>query len=134
MENAINNINQSVTSVQNIQVKEPESRAKDTTIAVNQQETVYDAVSSQGDTLSISQIGKAANSGDGVVLPEKSNADGIVLQKESGADDAEADSESTINLSTYTKTELKQMYLNGDITKIEYDDELRDRGVDTSEA
>lgn len=45
--------------------------------------------------------------------------DGIVIRKKSG--------ESTINLSVYTESELRQMYLDGDITKAEYDEELGGR-------
>jgi len=34
---------------------------------------------------------------------------------------------STSNLSSYTETELKELYLNGDITMIEYEQELEER-------
>lgn len=39
----------------------------------------------------------------------------------------------TDDLSSLTDTELKQVYLKGDITKTEYDDELADRGIVESE-
>lgn len=91
---------------------------------VRQSDTSYTAVSSQGDTVTVSEAGKAANSNmgnqtgtDGTVT--KKNVEEYLMESES--------SNSTINLSGYTETELKQMYLDGDITKAEYDEELASR-------
>lgn len=39
------------------------------------------------------------------------------------------DEDPTDDLSSLTDTELKQLYLEGDITKTEYDDELAERGI-----
>lgn len=83
------------------------------------QPTSYDAVSGYGDILSISKEGKTASAENGSRLVSGDTEDGIVIRKESG--------ESTINLSVYTESELRQMYLDGDITKAEYDEELGGR-------
>ena len=83
------------------------------------QPTSYDAVSGYGDTLSISKEGKTASAENGSRLVSGDTEDGIVIRKESG--------ESTINLFVYTESELRQMYLDGDITKAEYDEELGGR-------
>lgn len=94
---------------------------------VRQSDTSYTAVSSQGDTVTVSEAGKAANSNmgnqdrtDGTVT--KKNVEEYLTESESSES-----SNSTINLSGYTETELKQMYLDGDITKAEYDEELASR-------
>lgn len=90
----------------------------------------YDAVSTEGDSLSVSKEGKALNasgiSQSGIV--KNAGTDGTVIQKAAEEDVQEEEIVSTVNLSIYTETELEQMYLDGDITKVEYEDELRSRG------
>lgn len=93
--------------------------------AAVEKETAYEAVSSQGDTLSISEAGKAVSNG-GTVL---AGADGIVIQKATEEVTEAGSTNSTVNLSVYTETELKQMYLNGEITKAEYDEEISSRAT-----
>lgn len=91
--------------------------------AGKQQETAYNTVSPHGDTLSISEAGRTAN---GNKSGNKDTTDGIVIRKE--AEKKEQESEvSTVNLSSYTKQELKQMYFDGDITRAEYDEEISSR-------
>lgn len=90
------------------------------------QETSYDAVSSHGDTLSISKAGKVTSSEKGGKLVNEDTEDGVVIRKESEKSEQESDV-STVNLSTYTKQELRQMYLDGDITRAEYDEEISSR-------
>lgn len=93
-------------------------------------QTSYDAISLYGDTISISDAGKAANLAKGNKLVNEDTTDGIVIRKEAGENKQETEQEndvSTINLSTYTETELRQMYLDGDITKAEYDEEISSR-------
>lgn len=88
----------------------------------------YDAVSSQGDTLELSEDGRKVSSETENLQENTAGADGKVMAKSAEKYVSEAeDSVSTIDLSSYTETELKQMYLDGDITKTEYDDELDDR-------
>lgn len=92
------------------------------------QQISYDAVSPHGDTLSISEAGKAVSSEKGGKLVNKDTTDGIVIRKEAGENEQEQEREvSTINLSVYTESELKQMYLDGDITRAEYDEEINSR-------
>lgn len=92
------------------------------------QQVSYDAVSQHGDTFSISEAGKTASSEKGSKPVNKDTTDGIVIRKETGENEQEQEKEvSTVNLSVYTKTELKQMYLDGDITRAEYDEEINSR-------
>jgi len=96
------------------------------------QRTSYDAVSMYGDTLSFSKAGKTASSENGSKLVSEDTIDGIVIQKKSGESEHGQESEvSTINLSTYTESELKQMYLDGDITRAEYNEEISSREMRT---
>lgn len=93
-------------------------------------QTSYDAISLYGDTVSISEAGKAANLVKSNQLVNEDTTDGIVIRKETGENKQEAEQKtdaSTVNLSTYTETELRQMYLDGDITKAEYDEEISSR-------
>ena len=94
-----------------------------------QQETAYNRVSPDGDTVSISEAGKRAISVEKDTEPADENtADGIVIHKEAEkSNPKEEEQVSTVNLSEYTESELKQMYLDGDITKSEYDEELNSR-------
>lgn len=95
--------------------------------AVKQSDISYTSVSSHGDTVTVSKAGKAANSNMG----NQDRADGTVTKKNVGEylteSESSESSNSTINLSGYTEIELKQMYLDGDITKAEYDEELDSR-------
>jgi len=84
-----------------------------------QQELAYDTVSPDGDTFSISKAGKSANS-------QKDTMDGIVIQKEA-TENGQVSNASTVNLSAYSESELKQMYLDGDITRAEYNEEISSR-------
>lgn len=132
MDISINNLNQPITTVQNSQINEVEKQVQGKEGTADQAETTYDAVSSEGDTLSISEEGKAAgaNAKDQVVQLSGADSDGTVQQEANEVYFTDSDSSSsTINLSTYTETELKQMYLDGDITKLEYDEELSSREV-----
>lgn len=92
----------------------------------------YNAVSSQGDTLELSEDGRKMSSEMQNLQENTAGADGdgkvIAKSGEKYVSEAE-DSVSTIDLSSYTETELKQMYLEGDITKAEYEDELDDRNT-----
>lgn len=92
-----------------------------------QQETSYDRVSTDGDTLSISEAGKAVSLGQDNKSVRIETEDGAVIQKEA-EEDGQDSNVPVVNLSTYTETELKQMYLDGDITRTEYDEEISSRG------
>ena len=93
------------------------------------QQTLYNATSPYGDTLSISEIGKTTSSLKGSKLVNNT-ADGTVIWKEAGSNEQEQETEtSTINLSIYTDLELKQMYLDGDISRAEYDEEVNNRKI-----
>lgn len=89
-------------------------------------EVSYDAVSPHGDTLSLSKVGKVTSAEKGGKLVNEDMEDGTVIRKEPGEKDQESEV-STINLSSYTELELKQMYLDGDITRVEYDEEISSR-------
>lgn len=116
-----------------ISISSPQSipeRQKEPTETAVQPEPSYTAVSSQGDTLSISEEGRAMNNKGN--FPEES--DGTVIRK-AVAEAAVSESEnSTVNLSIYTETELEQMYLDGEITKAEYDEEISSRETVVSES
>lgn len=89
----------------------------------------YDAISPHGDTISVSEAGKAANSVKSNKLVNEDTTDGIVIRKDTEESRQENDL-STINLSGYTETELKQMYLDGDITRAEYEEEISSREME----
>lgn len=91
-----------------------------------QQETSYDVVSVYGDTLSISEAGRDVNLGKKNILGSIQTEDGIVIRTKVEENELK-DDVSTVNLSIYTETELKQMYLDGDITRTEYDEEINSR-------
>lgn len=74
---------------------------------VTKPETLYDAVSSQGDTLSISEKGKAVSAKLMSLQEEESSDDGIVIKK--SVNEEQAEKPQTNNLSSYTKTELQQI-------------------------
>lgn len=98
---------------------------------IKQSETAYDAMSTQGDTLHISESARNAESGTDSLKENQSEADGKVILKSAQENSSESDdSLSTVNLSRYTETELREMYLDGDITKSEYDEEIESRGTE----
>lgn len=129
----VNEVSQSATTVTNFQnhVSEKQQETSKEEMAVQQREPLDTFISAQGDTLSLSEEGVAANAKRG----NQPKSDGTVIQKSVAADSTnstEVDIEnvdSTVNLSIYTETELKQMYLDGEITRIEYDQELSSREV-----
>lgn len=96
--------------------------------AAGQKEISYEAVSSQGDTLSISDAGKAVSSGENALA----GSDGIVIRKSTTEAAAAESTNLTVNLSVYTETELKQMYLDGEITRAEYEEELSSREAEVN--
>lgn len=99
-------------------------------VSAKQSEAAYSAVSSQGDTLYISESGRSAFANNNREN-DQSEADGKVILKSAVKSSSETnDSPSTTDLSSCTETELKQMYLNGDITKSEYDEEVKSRGTE----
>lgn len=107
---SINNMNQSVGAYQSTQVSQQEQHREKEVIKEASSENTASAVSADGDTLTISEAGKSAEA------------------KWNGQSNADTNEESsTEDLSTYTETELMQMYLDGSITKSEYDEELLNR-------
>lgn len=128
MEITVGGLRQADETIQSSHVHVSEQQKKTGEETGKQQETIYDAVSEQGDTLSISEEGKAENAKMNSASEGKETTDGIVIKKEVKDNVQEQESDlSTINLSTYTESELRQMYLDGDITKSEYDEEINSR-------
>lgn len=129
----VNEVSQSATTVTNFQnhVSEKQQETSKEEMAVQQREPLDTFISAQGDTLSLSEEGVAANA----KLGNQPKSDGTVIQKSVAADSTNSTEvnienvDSTVNLSIYTETELKQMYLDGEITRIEYDQELSSREV-----
>lgn len=124
------------SQVTQINVKDQQNNNKDNTEMKNEPKTSNTAVSSHGDMLSISKEGAAAYS----KMNNQPDTSGqtttatTAIQKLGERKATESDSDvSTTDLSSYTKTELKQMYLDGDITKAEYDKEIRSRETGTVE-
>lgn len=107
---SINNLNQSAGTYQSMNVGTKEQQKPKEVIKESSPENSYNAVSQHGDTLTISESGKSASMN-------------MNNQSESEA----GNEESTYDLSGYTENELKQMYLDGTITKSEYDAELDSR-------
>lgn len=127
MEITIEKTRQLTDTVQSSHMKEAEQKSQKAE-TIKQSETAYDAVSSQGDTLYISESGRNAESDMSSLKDNQSEADGKVILKPAEEYVSEADdSLSTIDLSRYTELELRQMYLDGDITKSEYDEEIDSR-------
>lgn len=89
----------------------------------------YTAVSAHGDTLQISSAGATAYENSeqqqDSSADEQTNIAKIV--SETVDTDSDSSSSSSDDLSSYTATELKQMYQNGEITKQEYDEEIQSR-------
>lgn len=107
---SINSVTQAAGTYQSTNVSSHQQHQTKQVIKEASPENTYDAVSGQGDTLTISETGKSASM-------NLSNENSAESQSES----------STENLSNYTQTQLKQMYLDGTITKSEYDEELTSR-------
>lgn len=137
---AMNDVNRSASTLQSSQISVSEQQKKDKEEVVRQpEETTYDAISSQGDTLTISEAGKTAlsnqdnqsESGQQASTEQQTSTESVALQNITIASSTDSESEevSTVDLSGYTETELKQMYLDGDITKVEYDEEISSREV-----
>lgn len=116
---------------------EQAQKAKETKAQEQQpEERTYDAISEQGDTLTISEAGRNAEAQKERQSEDKGQAsaedkDGVVVKKAvESAPEAEETAEKeeevvdTTNLSQYTKVELRDLYFGGDITKTEYDEEL----------
>lgn len=105
-----------------------EQKKMNTQHNTKKQQASYDAVSRHGDTLFISEAGKATSFKKSSRQAKEDTTDGAVLQKKKEENEQEQEREvSTINLSSYTESELKRMYLNGDITRAEYDKEVNSR-------
>lgn len=105
---SVNNINQSLSSYQRINASsQQQHREKEVSKEILHQGD-YSEISSHGDTLSISEKGKELSLNNG-----KENE----VKNENLTDD----------LSSYTEIELKQMYIDGTITKSEYNEELDSR-------
>lgn len=131
MEITIESTRQPKETFQSSHINDAEQQKKDKVEMSKQPEASYDAVSSQGDTLYISETGRDANSGMNDSEKGQNEADGKVILKtaEENMPTVEDDI-STINLSRYTESELRQMYLDGDITRSEYDEELGSREME----
>lgn len=128
MEVTIGGMRQVEDTVQNSHINASEQQKKTREETVKQQEQAYNAVSPQGDTLSISEAGKAENARMNNLAGDNETTDGIVIRKEVEGNIQEQEGIlSTINLSTYTESELRQMYLDGDITRSEYNEEISSR-------
>lgn len=127
MELAVTDMKQQAGAMQSSQMEAVEQQKKVKEETANP-ETSYDVVSSQGDTVSFSKEGKAAEAQVGSIKSQ--SEDGTVVLKTAKEDDAELEEAlSTVNLSQYTETELEEMYLDGEITKIEYDEEISSREI-----
>lgn len=130
MEITIGDMRQVEDTVQSSHISAPEQQKNTREETIKQQERAYNAVSSQGDTLSISEAGKAENAKMNNLSGDEETTDGIVIRKEVEGNKQEQESIlSTINLSIYTESELRQMYLDGDITRSEYDEEISSREI-----
>lgn len=127
------NVGQLGETHQSTQVNSADQNIKeDVQKKVKESEVSYDAVSSQGDTLCISERGKAASAKMANSQEETvDSVDGKVIKKPVNVEQPEEEPQ-TNDLSGYTKMELQQMYLDGDITKAEYDEELDSRETEAS--
>lgn len=129
MEIAVNSISRMEVG-ENSQVREAVSRKQVTQEdTARQEKEAGSVISSQGDILTISEEGRAASEeAENQVVRLSGSETGTAVQQVKEEYSAGADSSnSTIDLSSYTETELKQMYLDGDITKAEYDEEISSR-------
>lgn len=115
---------------QGIQISAAEQQNKSNAEKTGESENSHAAVSSQGDLLSISKEGLDASSQmkDQPDTQSQDQAGRTVIHESAEGKVTKFESDvSTINLSSYTETELGQMYRNGDITKTEYDQEISSR-------
>lgn len=103
---SINSAAEAAGTYQNVTASSQDQQKTKQVIKETLPENPENAVSKDGDTLTISDAGKSASMDMG-------NQD----ESENATDD----------LSGYTEAELKQMYLDGTITKSEYDEELESR-------
>lgn len=87
----------------------------------------YTAVSTYGDTVEITSFGKDIREDTGRSSSVVESEDGKVTKISVTADMNMESASQSYNLSTYSESELKQMYQNGEITKVEYDEELNSR-------
>lgn len=87
----------------------------------------YTAVSTYGDTVEITSSGKDIREDTGRSSSVVESEDGKVTKISVTADMNMESASQSYNLSTYSESELKQMYQNGEITKVEYDEELNSR-------
>lgn len=110
MEISINSISQSVSTYQTANITSKEQQQEKQIIKETSPDNLQNTTSAHGDTLTISEAGKSASAN---------------MNYESSANSEE--NNNTGDLSGYSDSELKQMYLNGTITKSEYDEELASR-------
>ena len=128
--------------MQNAQISTSENQknTKEET-EIKQSQTNYDYVSTDGDTLQISEAGKSASkgnenqadSGNTGAQAQSSFAGSSTKQLENidvNTSTSTSSTSSTADLSSYSESELKKMYLNGEITKAQYDEEISSRDTD----
>ena len=108
---------------------------------IKQSQVNYEYVSTDGDTLQISEAGKSASKGNenqadsGNTGAQSSFAGSSTKQLENvdvntSTNASSSSTSSTADLSSYSESELKKMYLNGEITKAQYDEEISSRDTD----
>ncbi|MBU5479584.1 hypothetical protein KQI69_10250 [Eubacterium sp. MSJ-13] len=104
---------------------------------IKQSQTNYDYVSTDGDTLQISEAGKSASKGNenqadsgNTGAQAQSSFAGSSTKQLENVDVSTSSTSSTADLSSYSESELKKMYLNGEITKAQYDEEISSRDTD----
>ena len=131
---SINNKTQSYSNF-NVQANKQKEKAGETAQSAKESKNVgydegqqYTATSSQGDTLEISSAGSSAyeNSEKKEENSEQTNISKIVSETVD-TDDSDGTTSASEDLSSYTETELKQMYQNGEISKADYDEEIASR-------
>lgn len=130
--------------MQNAQIStsENQKKTKEET-EIKQSQVNYDYVSTDGDTLQISEAGKSASkgnenqtdSGNTGAQAQSSFAGSSTKQLENvdvntSTNASSSSTSSTADLSSYSESELKKMYLNGEITKAQYDEEISSRDTD----
>ena len=130
--------------MQNAQISTSENQknTKEET-EIKQSQTNYDYVSTDGDTLQISEAGKSASkgnenqadSGNTGAQAQSSFAGSSTKQLENidvntSTNESTSSTSSAADLSSYSESELKKMYLNGEITKAQYDEEISSRDTD----
>lgn len=126
--------------MQNAQISTSENKSETKKeIEVKQSQANYDYVSADGDTLEISEAGKSAGKGNESQTGSGnagtgSSATGSSIEGleniTTGTTSSSTSTSSVGDLSSYSESELKKMYLNGEITKAEYDEEISSRDTD----